>query len=702
MTLYLLRRPNGNLLPLTRSLLYPGMLARQKSTLSAINDAIRKAQKLLPPHDKRRAELKEGGKRTTYSERKNLLNEDGKPMTYRERQAAREALAEDRPAFKIRKGKKNITIDPSKARPLSRQKQFYDEDRSFAKKSLVHQVNTGKLRDQLKELGEEGRSLATSRSESEGTTSARGEEMGRDRPGRLETQFQNTSSFKDLEDWGDKLPGSSPSWIRRGRQGSNNRSQDGGRAERTSSRFSPSDPKSLDSQRISRYTGRSDKVDRYDWREDSTREDRPPWSPREERSPRSTREDRPPSSAREDRSPRFTREDRPPWSPRQERSPRSTREDRPPWSSREDGRPPRQTSDRIPRRSEGSRHDFQSPREAPPSDAPLSIPYTTAASQFLYGRSVVLAALNFSRRKLYKLYIYGGYNRQNTENDDIIEKKARKKGIEVEFLGTGGERLLDKMAGGRPHNGYVLEASPLPQLPVTGLGPYTESSTDPSHQYKSGYEISLGHQSAEEAAVNGTSPFVVTAPSSRKPLVVLLHQILDPGNLGAILRTVSFLGASAVAITKRASATLTPVALKSSAGAGESITLFSISNSVPEFLENSREAGDWQVYAAVPETSASKRSPQVNTYEVEDMDPLRTKPCILVLGSEGEGLPGQIMSKADYQMSIPNLGGPSHGGEVDSLNVSVAAGLLTSAFMRGSMMEMGSLSKESAKGEALF
>ncbi|KAM7201500.1 RNA methyltransferase [Rhypophila sp. PSN 637] len=684
MTLSLLRRPNGTLLPLTRSLFYPGMLARQKSTLSAINEAIRKAQKLLPPHDKRRAELKESGRRTTYSERKNLLNEDGKPMTYRERQAAREALAEDRPAFKIRKGKKNITIDPSKARPLSRQRQFYDEDRSFAKKSLVHQVSTGKLRDQLRDLGEEGRSLATSSSGSQGTTSARGEEMGRDRPGRLETQFQNTSSFKDLEAWGDRLPGSSPSWMKRGHQGSKNRSRDKGRAERTSSRFSPSDPKSLDSQRTSRYTGRPDKVDRYDRREDSTREDRPSWSPREDRPPRSAREDRPP------------------WSPREERSPRSTREDRPPWSSREEGRPRRQTSDRIPRRSEGPRHDFQSPREAPPSDAPLSIPYTTAASQFLYGRSVVLAALNFSRRKLYKLYIYGGYNRQNIENDDIIEKKARKKGIEVEILGTGGERLLDKMAGGRPHNGYVLEASPLPQLPVTGLGPYTESSTDPSHQYKSGYEISLGHQSAEEAAVNGTSPFVVTAPSSRKPLVVLLHQILDPGNLGAILRTVSFLGASAVAITKRASATLTPVALKSSAGAGESITLFSISNSVPEFLENSREAGDWQVYAAVPETSASKRSPQVNTYEVEDMDPLRTKPCILVLGSEGEGLPGQIMSKADYQMSIPNLGGPSHGGEVDSLNVSVAAGLLTSAFMRGSMMEMGSLVKESAKGEALF
>ena len=56
------------------------------------------------------------------------------------------------------------------------------------------------------------------------------------------------------------------------------------------------------------------------------------------------------------------------------------------------------------------------------------------------------------------------------------------------------------------------------------------------------------------------------------------------------------------------------------------------------------------------------------------------------------------MSKADYQLSIPNLSG---GMQVDSLNVSVAAGLLTGAFMKGGIKEMGSLKSEE-KGEIMW
>lgn len=305
-------------------------------------------------------------------------------------------------------------------------------------------------------------------------------------------------------------------------------------------------------------------------------------------------------------------------------------------------------------------------------ERPVSIEYTTAASQFLYGKSVVEAALKTSARKLYKLYVYAGANRENVDVDAVMVQLARKKGIPVRTVQERDARLMDKMSGGRPHNGYILEASPVPQLPVTGLGPFEQLGG------RSGFRVEIGHQSAEDAAVNGTDDFIPTVPSSHKPLVVVLDQILDPQNLGAILRSANFLGATAVAITKRNSATLTSVALKASAGASEAVRLFSVDNLAP-FLDNSKDSG-WKVFTAVPPTSSAGKHRQMRIYDVEEQDPLAKDPCILLLGGEGEGLSKQLKSKADVEVNIPNM---AQTNLVDSLNVSVAAGLLTSSLLRG-------------------
>lgn len=303
--------------------------------------------------------------------------------------------------------------------------------------------------------------------------------------------------------------------------------------------------------------------------------------------------------------------------------------------------------------------------------APVSIPYTTAASQFLYGKSVVEAALQTSRRKLYKLYIYSGANRQNIQRDMVIEKLAQRQGVQIVNIDESGQRMMEKMSLGRPHNGYILEASPLPQQPLASLGEAAKVGG------RSGYKIELGHQSSEEAAVNGTSDFVPTASGTHKPLVLMLDQVLDPGNLGAILRTASFLGVNAVAISKKSSASLTPVALKASAGACEALTLFSI-EAPANFLAQSKKAG-WKIYAAVPAATRSTRRKQVDLEDVETSDPLHEDPCVLVVGSEGEGLPRAIKSQADYEVNIPNQSG---SGVVDSLNVSVATALLCSSFLK--------------------
>lgn len=307
---------------------------------------------------------------------------------------------------------------------------------------------------------------------------------------------------------------------------------------------------------------------------------------------------------------------------------------------------------------------------------PLSIPYTTPASEFLYGTSVVEAALRSRRnprRKLYKLYIYSGENRENAEKDAIIERLAKKNGVNVQYVGADWLRIMDKMSGGRPHNGYVLEASPLPRLPVTSLGAVTSQDNRP------GVIVSLDHQSREEAAINGTSNFIPLPQDrlGRKPFILLLDSIVDPGNLGGIIRTASFLGVSAIAISTRNSASFTPIVLKASAGASENITLFSVRKPAG-FVIDSKAAG-WKVYAAVaPSGKQEYVTPtSITTEELED--PLQESPCILMLGNEGEGLRWNLRSKADVEIGILGSGMTE---SVNSMNVSVATGILCDTFLR--------------------
>ena len=80
-----------------------------------------------------------------------------------------------------------------------------------------------------------------------------------------------------------------------------------------------------------------------------------------------------------------------------------------------------------------------------------SIPYTTSASEFLYGTSVVYAALKIARRKLYKLYIVQE-SQDSSIVDSRIKKLARLRGVSITMLAKMEVSLLDKLANGRPHN----------------------------------------------------------------------------------------------------------------------------------------------------------------------------------------------------------------------------------------------------------
>lgn len=597
------------------------------------------------------------------------------PMNRTERSRARAAAEDDN--FTIHKGKKDIT-QPLVPDPLSRKARFYNPHFSHGKKSLVFQLKSGELRDKMRALEEADKAKEAPTTSSD-----------------FEKAFQGTVHS-------DSKPRSTP---RDSRSGGNSRAQGEYRTarypredrERTSFRDQDRNQGSRNSDREfrPRRPERDDRPPRGDGEfqpRSADGGDRPRFEPKEDSIESTDKEDRP-SFTKVDRPDFSDRADRPRYGDREDRPRYQNREDRPPFSGRGDRRDDRPSSspwlnESQTRTKELRRSGFA--RRTGAEQQPLSIPHTTAASQFLYGRSVVEAALSAKRRQLYKLYIYAGANRQNPEEIASIEALAKRRRLECRFLGPDQLPLLDKMAGDRPHNGYVLEASPLPQLPLTSLGPMAEEEGKP------GFQVNLAHQSAEDAAVNGTDSFVPVAKSTHKPLVIVLDQILDPGNLGAILRSANFLGATAVAITKRNTATLTPVALKASAGASEAVTIFSVDN-LASFLTDSKENG-WKVYAAVPPTSATRRR-EVTIHEVEERDPLSKDPSILLLGSEGEGLSKQLRAKADYEVNIPNM---SESNLVDSLNVSVATGLLCSAFLKGKTKSEFSIVAEKEDEVALF
>lgn len=136
-------------------------------------------------------------------------------------------------------------------------------------------------------------------------------------------------------------------------------------------------------------------------------------------------------------------------------------------------------------------------------------------------------------------------------------------------------------------------------------------------------------------------------------LIVVLDQVTDPHNLGAVLRVAEGCGVDGVVITKDRSAGLTPAARKASAGASELLPLVSVPN-LARALEELKDSGYWIYGAALTEASASIYGVEFNS------------PTVLVFGSEGEGLRRLTIEHCDLLFSLPMR------GAIGSLNVSQA------------------------------
>jgi 23S rRNA (guanosine2251-2'-O)-methyltransferase len=143
----------------------------------------------------------------------------------------------------------------------------------------------------------------------------------------------------------------------------------------------------------------------------------------------------------------------------------------------------------------------------------------------------------------------------------------------------------------------------------------------------------------------------------RDGLVLVLDEVQDPQNLGAICRTAEVAGALGVVIHDRRAAEVTPAVCKASVGAVEHLAIARVRN-IADLLREAKDAGFWCYGAAA--------DGRVSCFDVDW--PAR---CALVLGAEGKGLRPRVAKACDELVSVPMR------GHLGSLNVSATAAVLT-------------------------
>ena len=236
----------------------------------------------------------------------------------------------------------------------------------------------------------------------------------------------------------------------------------------------------------------------------------------------------------------------------------------------------------------------------------------SSASDYLYGILPVQGALSHRRRKLDHLYLKT--NTASSERLREIWMLAEQHGIPVSEVPV---KKLEEMCPDAVHQGVVLRCGALPfsslsDLPKTAVGEY--------------------------------------------PLIVVLDQIEDPHNLGAILRTCGFFKVSAVVVPQDHTSGLTAVVAKASTGVSEWFPVISVPN-LARFLQQQKSKGFWVIGLAGDATES-----------VAEIS--KDRPLILVLGNEGKGMRRLSRKHCDWLVSIP---GNQH---VSSLNVSNAAAVV--------------------------
>ena len=238
-------------------------------------------------------------------------------------------------------------------------------------------------------------------------------------------------------------------------------------------------------------------------------------------------------------------------------------------------------------------------------------------SEQIEGRNAVLEAFR-SGKCVDKLFILDGCQDGPVRT---IAREARKKDTIINYVS---KERLDQLSETHAHQGVIAQVA--------------------------AYEYSTVEDILAKAEEKGEPPFLI-----------LLDNVEDPHNLGAIIRTANLAGAHGVIIPKRRAVGLTSTVAKTSAGAINYTPVAKVTNLV-RTMEDLKQKGIWFVCADMGGESMYRMN--------------LTGPIGLVIGNEGEGVSRLVREACDFTASIPMK------GDIDSLNASVAAGVLAYEIVR--------------------
>ena len=148
---------------------------------------------------------------------------------------------------------------------------------------------------------------------------------------------------------------------------------------------------------------------------------------------------------------------------------------------------------------------------------------------------------------------------------------------------------------------------------------------------------------------------ISSVPEGQYGLIIMLDELEDPHNLGAVLRTADAVGATGVIFKKTHAVGLTPTVAKVSAGAIDTVKCAAVTN-LSRTLDDLKKKGYWAVGADMDGQDYRTLNYDFNT--------------VLIIGNEGKGISRLLSEKCDYIVSLPMA------GKISSLNASVSAGIL--------------------------
>ncbi|MCI6159300.1 MAG: 23S rRNA (guanosine(2251)-2'-O)-methyltransferase RlmB [Selenomonadaceae bacterium] len=242
-------------------------------------------------------------------------------------------------------------------------------------------------------------------------------------------------------------------------------------------------------------------------------------------------------------------------------------------------------------------------------------------NELLVGRNAVTEALRAGRGINRVLLVPG--DRKAAELEDL----AREHNVPVEHVKR--ERI-EALAGGMRHQGVLAWAAPVPYATLEDILHRAEEKGEP-------------------------------------PFLVLLDELEDPHNLGALLRTADATGVHGILIPKRRSVPLNATVAKTSAGAVEYVPVARIGNIV-QTLKALKAKGFWVAGADMDGAQ--------NYWEAD-----LTGPLVLVVGSEGHGMTRLTKENCDFIVRMPMV------GQINSLNASVAGSILMYESMRQRLLK---------------